>query len=575
MEGSAQHWASSPKAARLVRWGIFIVPIIGAWVVVRLCSGHLYRPDHSLGVGLWALQALAIASATSLLIGRIVTRFLPLASLLGLSLTFPDQAPSRFGIALRTGTIRKLEAHLNEASERGLDASESVAARQAIELVTLLARHERLTRGHTERVRAYSDLIAVELGIDAEGRQRLAWAALLHDIGKLTVPSYILNSDGRPTEEEWQILRGHPAAGEAFVEPLADWLGEWRGATSEHHERWDGGGYPRGLAGTEISLAGRIVAAADAYDVITSKRSYKAAMSAEAARTELVRCADTQFDPDVVRALLKVSLDERRPKSILAWLVELLRLDRVAQAVAVAPTAAIIGATSLGTLIGLTGTSGSILPDQLAFVAPAPNFADIQESTTNIDSDVTIVAVPTSVGAVSVGSPTNDPTTTTIIESSSTTTRPGSSTSTTTPGTTSAPAPPGTVPSVTVPGIARPLTSLLVDALPPLNSTTSTTIAPTTTTAPPTGPNARNDVHSTVLGTIGTIPVLGNDRAGSSPLDPATLRIVSLPQGGTAAVSNGNITFNRTALIFVSTSLRYEICDSNGLCDQATVSIVL
>ncbi|MEZ5228504.1 MAG: HD domain-containing protein [Acidimicrobiales bacterium] len=254
-EGRERHWAASPRMARLVRITIFALPIVGAWSAVRVVSDGLYRPDHPLGIVVWAVQAITVASATSLLIDRLVSRFLPLASLLGLSLTFPDQAPSRFSVALKAGTIRKLEAHLAEASQRGLAADEAAAARQAIELVTLLGRHERLTRGHTERVRAYSELIAKQMGIDDESRQRLAWAALLHDIGKLTVPSYILNSDGKPSDEEWQILRGHPAAGEAFVEPLADWLGEWRGPPHSTTS----GGTARAIpwAGRHRDLAGR------------------------------------------------------------------------------------------------------------------------------------------------------------------------------------------------------------------------------------------------------------------------------------------------------------------------------
>jgi HD-GYP domain-containing protein (c-di-GMP phosphodiesterase class II) len=96
----------------------------------------------------------------------------------------------------------------------------------------------------------------------------------------------------------------HPAAAEGLLDPLSPWLGEWVGAATEHHERFDGGGYPRGLAREEITLAGRIVAVADTYDCIVSTRSYKAAAPAEQARAELAAGSGTQFDPVIVRALL-------------------------------------------------------------------------------------------------------------------------------------------------------------------------------------------------------------------------------------------------------------------------------
>ena len=97
-----------------------------------------------------------------------------------------------------------------------------------VEMVAALGRHERLTRGHTERVRAYADLIGEQMGLDAHDRHLLQWACLVHDIGKLSVPPEILNKAGKPTEAEWAILRGHPAVGAELAEPLAPWLGEWR-----------------------------------------------------------------------------------------------------------------------------------------------------------------------------------------------------------------------------------------------------------------------------------------------------------------------------------------------------------
>ncbi len=127
------------------------------------------------------------------------------------------------------------------------------------------------------------------------------------------MPEAVLNKDGRPTDEEWEIIRRHPAAATPRLQALTPWLGEWAGAATDHHERYDGKGYPRGLAGQQISRAGRIVAVADAYDVMTAPRSYKPSLPAEQARVERATNSGTQFDPDVVRAFLAVSLGRRKP----------------------------------------------------------------------------------------------------------------------------------------------------------------------------------------------------------------------------------------------------------------------
>jgi hypothetical protein len=111
---------------------------------------------------------------------------------------------------------------------------------------------------------------------------------------------------------EWEQLRAHPLYGEALVEPLREWLGDWIEAVGYHHERWDGKGYPRAVAGEQIPLAGRIVAIADVFDVITSARSYKEPASAAEAREEITRCSGTQFDPSLVRAFVNISLGRMR-----------------------------------------------------------------------------------------------------------------------------------------------------------------------------------------------------------------------------------------------------------------------
>ncbi|MGH2764934.1 MAG: HD-GYP domain-containing protein, partial [Actinomycetota bacterium] len=168
--------------------------------------------------------------------------------------------------------------------------------------------HDRQTRGHSERVRVLTDLLADALRMPKSDRDRLRWAALLHDIGKLEVSAGILNKPGKPEPHEWEALKRHPAAGARLAGPLFGWLGDWGAAIEQHHERYDGGGYPGGLSGIGISMGGRILAITDSFETMTASRSYKKPMSVSAARRELAGCAGTQFDPDIVRTFIAVSL---------------------------------------------------------------------------------------------------------------------------------------------------------------------------------------------------------------------------------------------------------------------------
>ncbi len=268
-----------------------------------------------------------------------------------LALVFPDAAPSRFRLAFVSGTVTSLESRLADA-RRGLTTDAPAdAAERLLALVALLDTHDALTRGHSERVRAYSQSIGRELGLDRTELDLLNWAALLHDVGKLDVPREILLKRGKPTDEEWEALRGHPAAGARLASPLDDWLGEWGDAIEQHHERWDGRGYPNGLAGTEISLAGRIVAVADVFDVITSSRSYKEPSTWSAARMEITRCAGSQFDPDVVRAFLAISVRRSRLTAAAAWMANISVLARIP-----APVASTVSAGAVA--VGVSASGG-------------------------------------------------------------------------------------------------------------------------------------------------------------------------------------------------------------------------
>ncbi|MEU6217114.1 HD domain-containing phosphohydrolase [Streptomyces sp. NPDC047022] len=160
------------------------------------------------------------------------------------------------------------------------------------------------TRGHSERVGEASVMIARELGMDAERIEVLRFAGILHDVGKLGVPTRLLRKDGPLTPEERRIIELHPEYGHEMVRGIG-FLGEARSAILHHHERLDGSGYPYGLVGAQIPEFARVVAVADAFDAMTSTRSYRRARPVEAALTELERCAGAQFDPAMVHALAR------------------------------------------------------------------------------------------------------------------------------------------------------------------------------------------------------------------------------------------------------------------------------
>ena len=162
-----------------------------------------------------------------------------------------------------------------------------------------LEESDRYTRGHSERVSQYAEILARRLTLTDKDRQLLTWAALMHDIGKIGIRNEKLNKPGKLTTEELAMFRTHPAKGKRILEPIPFMVDLIPGALC-HHEAWDGSGYPQGLMGENIPLIGRIVAIADSYDAMTSDRSYRKAMPHETAMSEIDRCSGSQFDERLV-----------------------------------------------------------------------------------------------------------------------------------------------------------------------------------------------------------------------------------------------------------------------------------
>ncbi|HEV2415984.1 MAG TPA: HD-GYP domain-containing protein [Candidatus Dormibacteraeota bacterium] len=269
-------------------------------------------PGDLVGIVVWSVIFTVAVIVAWILSAELLRRTLPLATLLDMTLAFPDSAPSRFAILRRNVNRRHLDSELRRLRERS-DPDSAPRAQLILELAVALSIHDNRTRGHSERVRLYTDLIAQELHLAQRDADRLRWAALLHDIGKLAVAPAILNKTDLPDDEERVSLRNHPIEGYRLIAPLHRWLGPWAATVRDHHERFDGSGYPSGLSGRAISLGGRIVAVADSYEAMTAGRPYRKPLSVKAAREELVRRSGTHFDPEVVRAFLAVSLGRLWP----------------------------------------------------------------------------------------------------------------------------------------------------------------------------------------------------------------------------------------------------------------------
>lgn len=169
--------------------------------------------------------------------------------------------------------------------------------------------------GHSEDVAEYVKAISGELGLDDDERERLTFASLLHDVGKIGISERILLKPGRLTAEERSIIELHPRIGFRLVEQVPG-MEEIAPLVLHHHERWDGAGYPAGLRGEEIPLGARVIGVADAFSAMTEQRPYRDRMSLEDACAELERCAGAQFDPRVVTLFCTEARHRPRPQRV-------------------------------------------------------------------------------------------------------------------------------------------------------------------------------------------------------------------------------------------------------------------
>jgi len=207
---------------------------------------------------------------------------------------------------------QRYEDHLEELVEQrtaeldqALNSLEDAYRSTLKALTAALETRDLETHGHSERVVSYSMRLGREYGLDGERLKALEFGSLLHDIGKIGVPDLILRKPAKLTSEEWVLMREHPVHGQQILRGIKFLEGAAR-VVAQHHEKWDGSGYPLGLSADDIDICARIFSVADAFDAITSDRVYRKGKPYQAAAQELDEWAGKQFDPKVVEAFHRV-----------------------------------------------------------------------------------------------------------------------------------------------------------------------------------------------------------------------------------------------------------------------------
>lgn len=206
----------------------------------------------------------------------------------------------------RTCLVSQILSSSADIEQKSL-ASENETLNTIYALASTIEARDPYTYGHSRKVRTYAVALAEALGLSPDKVVSISHAALLHDIGKIGIYDEILNKPSRLDLKEFELVKTHPQLSRTIVAHVSS-LTPCLQAIVQHHERWDGKGYPNGLKGESISLEGRILAIADCFDAMTSKRPYRDSLSYKEAIKELKQCAGTQFDPKLVEIFIPIAL---------------------------------------------------------------------------------------------------------------------------------------------------------------------------------------------------------------------------------------------------------------------------
>jgi putative nucleotidyltransferase with HDIG domain len=261
---------------------------------------------------LWSAAALLGALLLGVIFARRLSR--PITQLAESTRAVSEGEYGTRVVVAGTAELADLSENFNRMSESISTAVDNLkrAARENHELfinsiralAAAIDAKDPYTRGHSERVARYSSQVAKEMGVSAEDVRRVRLSALLHDVGKIGIDDRILRKPTALTEEEFEIMKSHPVKGAAIMEAIPQ-LHDVIPGMKYHHERWEGGGYPDGLAGEEIPLQARIVSVADTFDAMTTTRPYQRAMDIRFVFQRLRDLAGNRFDPSVVEALIR------------------------------------------------------------------------------------------------------------------------------------------------------------------------------------------------------------------------------------------------------------------------------
>ncbi len=303
---------------------------VGPAVVLLLAGDH--RPDAD-----WAVLALALAAqfgcdfganAVRERLGRGITiselveemRQVYLVDLaltpLGLAVAFAtiERKWAVLLVAPLFGVLRWLSKERRARLEQLVELSDAYRG-TALLLGDVVEADDSYTGEHCKDVVRLALDVARALGLDLNRQRHVEFAALLHDVGKIAVPKEIVNKPGKLDEREWKIIKTHTVEGQKMLERVGGFMREVGEIVRSHHERWDGGGYPDGLSGEQIPLEARIVSCCDAFNAMTTTRSYRKSMATPVAVAELMANAGSQFDPRVVDALVEVIRQDSRRAS--------------------------------------------------------------------------------------------------------------------------------------------------------------------------------------------------------------------------------------------------------------------
>jgi HD-GYP domain-containing protein (c-di-GMP phosphodiesterase class II) len=299
-------WFAVGPAAVLVAFGA-PEPSLDLWPLFAVALAAQFASDAVAGI---AREWLAVGTSPAIqlrlfaLVFAVDAALAPVGFLAG---TAAATAPAALLLVVPLGALLAVFGHERERRiEHALALSEAYRGSSVL-MAEMLEAGDAYTGGeHTRGVVALALDVGRELDLDARAMRTLEFGALLHDVGKVKVPAEILNKPGKLTPAEWEIVKRHPVDGQRMLERIGGVLAEVGLAVRHHHERWDGRGYPDGLAGDDIPLAARIITACDSYSAMTTNRSYRAAMPQDEAIAELRGCAGTQFDPQVVEAFVAV-----------------------------------------------------------------------------------------------------------------------------------------------------------------------------------------------------------------------------------------------------------------------------